>query len=141
MITASHRAATSARTSSPTRTQSAGSPSSHASGPAITWSRSVLGWDRSRLRWLKLGAAITAVEIDCGVVPVLSAVVKESNVHNVAIVQADAMTTDWTTLIDPTVAGGWTLVANLPYNVGTPLVCDVLDDVPPRHPSPSHGAA
>lgn len=40
------------------------------------------------------GAAITAVEIDCGVVPVLSAVVKESNVHNVAIVQADAMTTD-----------------------------------------------
>ena len=76
------------------------------------------------------GAAITAVEIDCGVVPVLSAVVKESNVHNVAIVQADAMTTDWTTLIDPTVAGGWTLVANLPYNVGTPLVCDVLDDVP-----------
>jgi 16S rRNA (adenine1518-N6/adenine1519-N6)-dimethyltransferase len=24
----------------------------------------------------------------------------------------------------------WTLVANLPYNVATPLVCDLLDDVP-----------
>ena len=40
------------------------------------------------------------------------------------------MTADWESLIDPTVEGGWTLVANLPYNVGTPLVCDVLDDVP-----------
>ena len=25
---------------------------------------------------------------------------------------------------------GWVLVANLPYNVATPLVCDLLDDVP-----------
>ncbi|HJO20640.1 MAG TPA: rRNA adenine dimethyltransferase family protein, partial [Acidimicrobiales bacterium] len=26
--------------------------------------------------------------------------------------------------------GPWTLVANLPYNVSVPLVCDLLDDVP-----------
>lgn len=76
------------------------------------------------------GATITAVEVDRGVVPVLSAIVEESGVDNVSVVEADAMAADWNTLIDPTVEGGWTLVANLPYNVGTPLVCDVLDDVP-----------
>jgi 16S rRNA (adenine1518-N6/adenine1519-N6)-dimethyltransferase len=76
------------------------------------------------------GATITAVEVDRGVVPVLAAIVEESGVDNVSVVEADAMEADWTTLIDPTVDGGWTLVANLPYNVGTPLVCDVLDDVP-----------
>ena len=76
------------------------------------------------------GATITAVEVDRGVVPVLSAVVEESGVDNVSVVEADAMAADWATLIDPDVDGGWTLVANLPYNVGTPLVCDVLDDVP-----------
>ena len=76
------------------------------------------------------GASITAVEVDRGVVPVLATVVEESGVGNVTVVEADAMTADWESLIDPTVEGGWTLVANLPYNVGTPLVCDVLDDVP-----------
>jgi 16S rRNA (adenine1518-N6/adenine1519-N6)-dimethyltransferase len=76
------------------------------------------------------GASITAVEVDRGVVPVLATVVEESGVDNVTVVEADAMTADWESLIDPTVEGGWTLVANLPYNVGTPLVCDVLDDVP-----------
>ena len=39
------------------------------------------------------------------------------------------MRVDWQAML----AGGerWTLVANLPYNVATPLVCDLLDDVPP----------
>ncbi len=44
------------------------------------------------------------------------------------MIEADAMTLDW-----PAVLGGgdhWTLVANLPYNVATPLVCDLLDAVP-----------
>ena len=38
------------------------------------------------------------------------------------------MRADWQALL----AGGerWTLVANLPYNVATPLVCDLLDGVP-----------
>jgi 16S rRNA (adenine1518-N6/adenine1519-N6)-dimethyltransferase len=46
----------------------------------------------------------------------------------VSVVEADAMRTDWQSLL----AGGdrWTLVANLPYNVATPLVCDLLDGVP-----------
>ncbi|MFN3255516.1 MAG: 16S rRNA (adenine(1518)-N(6)/adenine(1519)-N(6))-dimethyltransferase RsmA [Ilumatobacter sp.] len=74
------------------------------------------------------GAAVTAVEVDRGVVPLLREVVADA--ANVRVVEADAMTIDWTELLDPHVDGGWTLVANLPYNVGTPLVCDVLDDVP-----------
>jgi 16S rRNA (adenine1518-N6/adenine1519-N6)-dimethyltransferase len=46
----------------------------------------------------------------------------------VTVIEADAMTLDWASVL----AGHdrWTLVANLPYNVGTPLVCDLLDTVP-----------
>ena len=74
-------------------------------------------------------ATVTAVEVDSGIVPVLRAIVADAAVDNVTVVEADAMNVDWSELLDPTVDGGWTLVANLPYNVGTPLVCDVLDDV------------
>ncbi|MEP6298672.1 MAG: 16S rRNA (adenine(1518)-N(6)/adenine(1519)-N(6))-dimethyltransferase RsmA [Ilumatobacter sp.] len=78
------------------------------------------------------GADVTAVEIDRGVVPVLRQIVTDAGpaAANVTVVEANAMEVDWNELIDPGVVGGWTLVANLPYNVGTPLVCDVLDGVP-----------
>jgi len=46
----------------------------------------------------------------------------------VRVVAADAMEVDWTSLL--AAAPVWVLVANLPYNVATPLVCDVLDQVP-----------
>ncbi|MGE5211818.1 MAG: 16S rRNA (adenine(1518)-N(6)/adenine(1519)-N(6))-dimethyltransferase RsmA [Acidobacteriota bacterium] len=72
------------------------------------------------------GADITAIEIDRGVVPILRDVVADrANVH---VVEADAMQLDWSDLL----AGhdGWVLVANLPYNVATPLICDLLDSVP-----------
>lgn len=75
------------------------------------------------------GASVTAIEVDRGVVPVLREIVADSGVENVSVIEADAMHADWDALLDPTVEGGWTLVANLPYNVGTPLVCDILDDV------------
>lgn len=73
------------------------------------------------------GARITAIEVDGGIVRVLREVVAE--LDNVTVIEGDAMHLDWTTVLDPTVEGGWTLVANLPYNVATPLVCDVLDHV------------
>jgi 16S rRNA (adenine1518-N6/adenine1519-N6)-dimethyltransferase len=78
------------------------------------------------------GAAVTAVEVDAGIVSVLRSIIAEAGdaASNVSIVEANAMEVDWNELLDPSVEGGWTLVANLPYNVGTPLVCDVLDDVP-----------
>jgi 16S rRNA (adenine1518-N6/adenine1519-N6)-dimethyltransferase len=72
------------------------------------------------------GAAVTAVEVDRGIVPVLRAVVADA--PNVTVVEADAMKLDWSSLLRG--ADRWTLVANLPYNVATPLVCDLLDDVP-----------
>jgi 16S rRNA (adenine1518-N6/adenine1519-N6)-dimethyltransferase len=71
------------------------------------------------------GASVTAVEIDRGIVPVLRRVVADTTV---TVIEADAMSLDWAQLL----AGHdrWVLVANLPYNVATPLVCDLLDGVP-----------
>lgn len=70
------------------------------------------------------GARVTAVEVDHHLTPVLRDVAAAS--ERVSIVEADAMSLDWAAITDgePCV-----LVANLPYNVATPLVCDVLDDV------------
>jgi 16S rRNA (adenine1518-N6/adenine1519-N6)-dimethyltransferase len=73
------------------------------------------------------GPSITAIEVDHGIVPVLREVV--AGLDNVTVREADATDLDWAAALDPTVDGGWTLVANLPYNVATPLVCDVLDHV------------
>jgi len=90
------------------------------------------------------GAHITAIEIDRGVVPILRDVVSDR--ENVEVVEGDAMQLDWSTVLadhPPADADhpledadhrpdgrGWVLVANLPYNVATPLICDLLDEVP-----------
>ena len=72
------------------------------------------------------GATVTAIEIDRGIVPVLRSVV--SHCAHVTVIEGDAQDLDWLTVL----AGSqqWVLVANLPYNVGTPLVMDLLDQVP-----------
>ncbi len=70
------------------------------------------------------GAAVTAVEIDRHLVPVLREVAGQV----ATIVEADATRLDWSQLLGAT--RGWVLVANLPYNVATPLVADLLDGVP-----------
>ena len=72
------------------------------------------------------GATVTAVELDHGLADVLRDVV--AGVPNVSVVEADAMRLDWSALLGG--ADGWVLVANLPYNVATPLVADLLDGVP-----------
>ncbi len=72
------------------------------------------------------GAQITAIEIDETIVPLLRDNVAQC--PNVTVVQADAMTIDWSQLADPSRA--WHLVANLPYNVATPMIADILDTVP-----------
>jgi 16S rRNA (adenine1518-N6/adenine1519-N6)-dimethyltransferase len=72
------------------------------------------------------GATITAIEVDRGVVAVLREVV--ADLANVTVVEADALRLDWASLL--AAAPRWVLVANLPYNVATPLVCDLLDFVP-----------
>lgn len=72
------------------------------------------------------GAHVLAVEVDRGVVPILRELT--AALANVTVVEADAMKADWATLL--TGHDKWVMVANLPYNVATPLVCDLLDDVP-----------
>ena len=72
------------------------------------------------------GAVVTAVEVDRGLAAVLRDVV--ADLPAVTVVEADAMTLDWEGLLGG--ERGWVLVANLPYNVATPLVCDLLDGVP-----------
>lgn len=72
------------------------------------------------------GADITAVEIDEQLLPLLRANV--GHLPNVTVVHGDAMNLDWNELLGG--HGNWALVANLPYNVATPLVADVLDFVP-----------
>ena len=64
------------------------------------------------------GALVTAVEVDRGIVPVLRSVVGE--LPNVTVLEADATSADWSAILAPHT--DWTLVANLPYNVATPLV-------------------
>jgi 16S rRNA (adenine1518-N6/adenine1519-N6)-dimethyltransferase len=76
------------------------------------------------LALVETGAQVTAVEVDRGVVPVLREVVADLPVR---VVEGDAMRLDWGSLLG---ADTWTLVANLPYNVATPLVADLLDDQP-----------
>jgi 16S rRNA (adenine1518-N6/adenine1519-N6)-dimethyltransferase len=71
------------------------------------------------------GADVTAVEIDRYLVPVLRSVVEPAGVR---VVEGDALTMDWGLVLDP--GAGWVLVANLPYNVATPLVLHVLEHVP-----------
>ncbi len=80
------------------------------------------------------GASVTAVEIDRGLVPVLRKIVEPAGV---TVVEGDAMALDWNALLgaqpEPRSgdrSGPWVLVANLPYNVATPLIADLLRDVP-----------
>ena len=75
------------------------------------------------LALLETGAEVTAVEIDHGLLPLLREVVEPSGAR---VVGGDALTLDWSSLLD---GDGWVLVANLPYNVATPLVADLLDGV------------
>ena len=81
------------------------------------------------------GAFVVAVEVDRGIVPVLRELMKEA--PNVEVVEADAMELDWNTFLrEINVKHGrapdatFHLVANLPYNIATPLVADILDSVP-----------
>jgi 16S rRNA (adenine1518-N6/adenine1519-N6)-dimethyltransferase len=71
------------------------------------------------------GAKVTAIEVDHRIADVLRDVLSGTDV---IVVEADALTLDWPTLLATDDA--WTLVANLPYNIATPLVCDILDELP-----------
>src|SRR3954447_8880523 len=70
------------------------------------------------------GASVTAVETDRYLVPVLRAVVEPVDVE---VVEGDALRLDWPALLGDE---RWVLVANLPYNIATPLILDLLEQAP-----------
>jgi 16S rRNA (adenine1518-N6/adenine1519-N6)-dimethyltransferase len=83
------------------------------------------GFGSLTLALAETGAQVTAVEVDAGLVPLLRSVVEPLGV---TVVEADALSLDWDTIVDP--GAPWTLVANLPYNVATPLVVTLLETAP-----------
>lgn len=75
-----------------------------------------------------VGATVTAVEMDRHLLPILRAVVEPAGA---TVVQGDAMALNWPALLGPEDPDRpWVLVANLPYNIATPLVLDLLEQVP-----------
>jgi 16S rRNA (adenine1518-N6/adenine1519-N6)-dimethyltransferase len=74
-----------------------------------------------------VGASVTALELDRHVLPALAEVV--ADLPAVQVVQGDALTEDLGALL-PEQPDGWKLVANLPYNVATPIVARFLEDAP-----------
>jgi 16S rRNA (adenine1518-N6/adenine1519-N6)-dimethyltransferase len=80
-----------------------------------------------------IGVDITAIEIDRGIVPILKEVVlNDRTAHpersgQVQVIEADATEVNWEDLLAPN--RRHIMIANLPYNIATPLICDLLDDV------------
>ena len=72
------------------------------------------------------GAQVVAVETDPRLVPVLRSVVEPAGVD---VLEGDALTLDLGAVIASRGAGPWSMVANLPYNVATPLVLRILVEV------------
>ncbi len=75
-----------------------------------------------------VGAQVTAVEADRYLLPGIREVLETAGLADrVNLVHGDAMKLDWAALV----AGhDWKVVANLPYNVSTPLILDLLRDQP-----------
>jgi len=78
------------------------------------------------LALVETGAAVVAVEADRHLVPVLRSLVEPTGVE---VVEGDALTLDLAGLVAARSGGEWDLVANLPYNVATPLVLRTLVEV------------
>jgi len=73
------------------------------------------------------GARVVAVETDRHLLPVLRSVVEDAGVE---VVEGDALELDLAALLAERSPGPWSLVANLPYNVATPLVLRTLVEAP-----------
>jgi 16S rRNA (adenine1518-N6/adenine1519-N6)-dimethyltransferase len=71
------------------------------------------------------GATVLTYEIDAGLVPVVVEAVREFD--RVEVVHADATKDDLGARLGE---APWVMVANLPYNVGTPLLLDLLQTTP-----------
>lgn len=70
------------------------------------------------------GARVLAVEADRHLMPVLDETLAGSGVR---VMTGDALRLDWAAVLGTT---PWVMVSNLPYNIATPLIADLLDRVP-----------
>lgn len=77
------------------------------------------------LALVETGAEVVAIEIDRGLAAVATEVVGD----NARVIEADATKVDWDELFGDH-EGPVHVVANLPYNIGTTLILDILADVP-----------
>jgi 16S rRNA (adenine1518-N6/adenine1519-N6)-dimethyltransferase len=71
------------------------------------------------------GADVLAIEFDRGLQAALAEVV--DGLDGVRVLPADAMKLDWPGELGD---GRWTMASNLPYNIATPLVLDLLERAP-----------
>lgn len=74
-----------------------------------------------------LGCEVLAVEKDRFVLKALRQRLDSAGIENVTIVHEDVLEVGWPKLLGDR---SWSLVANLPYNIATGLVVDLLRDVP-----------
>ena len=75
------------------------------------------------LALLEHDVELTCIELDKHLLPALRVVVLD----RAEVIEGDALSFDYRALLGDKTA---TLVANLPYNIATPLVADLLDEVP-----------
>lgn len=75
------------------------------------------------------GARVVAIEIDGRLLAPLGEAVRGLDVE---VVHADALTVEWTSVLHVRAADAarWSMVANLPYNVATPVVVRALETAP-----------
>jgi 16S rRNA (adenine1518-N6/adenine1519-N6)-dimethyltransferase len=71
------------------------------------------------------GAEVTALEVDRHLLPALRESVAATSAE---VVQGDALEMDWGALLGT--EGPVVVVANLPYNIATPLILRLLDEAP-----------
>ena len=73
------------------------------------------------------GASVRAVEVDSGLTAALREVLAEVGARRVEVVEGDASRLDFAEVLQG--SDRWMLVANLPYNIATPLILDLLRDI------------
>tara|TARA_Y100000748_G_scaffold24824_1_gene18695 strand:- start:1024 stop:1851 length:828 start_codon:yes stop_codon:yes gene_type:complete len=79
---------------------------------------------------LSVNSKVVAIELDRYLVPALEEVLNHfGKRENVEIVQEDAMKIDWQEFFAQR-QGVWKMVANLPYNIATPLIVTLLENLP-----------
>jgi 16S rRNA (adenine1518-N6/adenine1519-N6)-dimethyltransferase len=71
------------------------------------------------------GAEVLALEVDERVIPALQEAI--SGVGNVRVRIVDAARADWDAVLGP---GAWRMASNLPYNIATAVVIDLLRQAP-----------